>query len=212
MPEGCTGQHVAPEEGHSNEASRDPKQSRHRTIGLALAGLAASGVALASTPNVPGAVTGPHVYVGYHNAAVFLPYKPNMTTVGTLSLPAGGYTVTAKAWVQSQAGLGNSAAYCKLTLGSNADQAQADAQDGNGDVARQPVRNASLYLTLTGSISSGNTVSFGWDPSNCRFSSSRSRWRSVTSTSTTVVSCAAVCSALTMFSAMTSRIRGIFTV
>lgn len=128
------------------------------TIGLALAGLAASGVALASTPSVPGAVTGPHVYIGSHNGAVFLPFKPSMTTVGSLSLPAGIYTVTAKAWLQSRAGTGNSAAFCKLTLGGSSDQLQADAQDGNGDVARQPVRNASMYLTLSGSISSGSTA------------------------------------------------------
>lgn len=128
------------------------------TVGLAMAGLAVSGVALASTPSVPGVVTGPRVYYGYHNAAVFLPFKPNMTTVGSLSLPAGSYTVTAKAWLQSRAGTGNSAAFCKLTLGGSSDQLQADAQDGNGDVARQPVRNASMFLTLSGTITSGSTA------------------------------------------------------
>lgn len=128
------------------------------TAGLAMAGLAVSGVALASTPSVPGVVAGPQVYAGYHNNAVPLPYKPNTTTVGSLSVPSGSYTVTAKAWVQSQAGIGNSAAYCKLTLGGSSDQVQVDAQDGNGDAARQPVRNASMFLTLSGSVTSGSTV------------------------------------------------------
>lgn len=113
------------------------------------AALTAGGVALASTPETTSAVAAPHTYVAQHNANIRLPFS-HLDTIGHADLPSGAYTVTAKAWMVSVAGLGNSEVLCKLTLGGSSDQVQADAQDST---VSQPVRNEAIYLTLSGSIS-----------------------------------------------------------
>lgn len=116
----------------------------------ATAALMVGGVALASSPASPGAAAAPHIYVASHNDPIRLPFS-HLATIGQLNLPAGTFTVTAKAWVTSVAGLGNSAVFCKLNLGGYFDQVQVDAQDSA--VSNQPVRNGALYLTLSASIS-----------------------------------------------------------
>ncbi len=115
----------------------------------ATAALLAGGVALASSPDSTSATVAPYVYMAEHNANIRLPFS-HLTTIGHLDLPAGSFTVTAKAWMTSVAGLGNSAVFCKLWLGSNSDQVLADAQDGS--VSSEPVRNEVLYLTVSGTI------------------------------------------------------------
>jgi hypothetical protein len=118
-------------------------------VAAAAAAVAAGGVALASTPDSTRAAVAPHVYIASHNAAIGVPFS-NFATIGHLKLPAGAFTVTAKAWMTSVAGLGNSAIVCKLTLGTNSDQVQGDAQDST--ISTQPVRNEVLYLTISGGI------------------------------------------------------------
>ena len=129
-------------------------------ITVAVVGLAASGVALASptnTPSRPSAITGPRVFIASHDAALFVPFAA-VTTLGQLAVPGGKYTVTAKAWMQSQAGSGNSAVNCTLTLGSRSDQSQADAQDGNASTGTEPVRNEVMSLTLAASVSHASVI------------------------------------------------------
>ncbi len=125
------------------------------TILVAAAGLTAGGVALASTPGLPAAAVAPHVYVASHNANIHLPYG-TFSTIGHLSLPAGAFTVTAKAWMVSVAGLGQSKAVCKLTVGTASDQVQADAQDST--ISTEPIRNEALYLTASGSLAKPGQV------------------------------------------------------
>ena len=120
-------------------------------IVAATIGMTAGGVALASAPavtNRPAAVV-PHVFFSSHKGAVEAPFFSN-ATMGHLSLPAGIYTVSAKAWMQSQAGTGNSSVHCTLTVGASSDQSQADAQDGNAPNGPEPLRNEVLYLSVSG--------------------------------------------------------------
>jgi hypothetical protein len=126
-------------------------------IAVAVVGLGAGGVALASTPSTPNVVVAPQVFVASHNGAIFVPFF-SATTLGHLSLPAGSYTVTAKAWMQSQAGTGNSSVFCKLTLGGTSDQGQADAQDGNASTGTEPVRNEMMNLSVTNRIGHAGKV------------------------------------------------------
>lgn len=120
-------------------------------IAAAVIGMTAGGVALASAPavtNGPAAAV-PHVFFSSHKGAVEVPFF-SKATMGHLSLPAGIYTVSAKAWMQSQAGSGNSSVHCALTVGGSSDQSQADAQDGNAPTGPEPVRNEVLYLSVSG--------------------------------------------------------------
>jgi len=121
-------------------------------ITAAAVGLTAGGVALASTPGTTSAATGPKVYVAFHNDDIRLPFV-TPAKIGQVTLPAGSYTVTAKAWVTSVAGLGDTGASCKLTLGKSSDQARVDAQDGG--VSAEPVRNGVLGRTVSGTVASG---------------------------------------------------------
>jgi hypothetical protein len=123
-------------------------------VTAAVVGLTAGGVALASTPagTAAPAVSVPHVFFSSHNGAVEVPFF-SFATMGHLSLPAGVYTVSAKAWMQSQAGTGNSSVHCVLTVGNSSDQSQADAQDGNAPNGPEPLRNEVLYLSVSGSLS-----------------------------------------------------------
>lgn len=120
-------------------------------IAAAAIGMTAGGVALASAPAVTNgpAVAVPHVFFSSHRGAVEVPFFKT-ATMGHLSLPAGVYTVSAKAWMQSQAGTGNSSVRCALTVGGSSDQSQADAQDGNAPTGPEPVRNEVLYLSVSG--------------------------------------------------------------
>ena len=119
-------------------------------IAAAVLGMTAGGVALASVPAGTDrpAVTVPHVFFGSHKGAVEVPFFTT-ATMAHLSLPAGVYTVSAKAWMQSQAGTGNSSVHCTLTVGGSSDQSQADAQDGNAPTGPEPVRNEVLYLSVS---------------------------------------------------------------
>lgn len=113
------------------------------------AALTAGSVALAATPGSTGATTAPHAYVASHNSSIHVQFF-HFAEIGHLHLPAGAYTVTAKAWMTSVAGLGSSAVVCKLNLGSSSDQVRADAQDSG--ISTQPIRNEVLYLTVSGSL------------------------------------------------------------
>lgn len=120
------------------------------TILATAVGLTAGGVALASTPGSPSAAVAPHVYIASHNGSIRLQFH-SFSTIGALNLPAGAFTVTAKAWMVSVAGLGNSAVICKLTLGKASDQLRTDAQDGG--ISSEPIRNEAVFLTLSTSVS-----------------------------------------------------------
>jgi hypothetical protein len=117
--------------------------------------LTVGGTALASSPNSTSTVMAPHVYVASHNGDIRLPFS-QPATIGHLNLPAGAFTVTAKAWMTSVAGLGNSAVYCTLSLGSKSDQVLADAQDGG--VSSEPIRNEALYLTVSARVGKASQV------------------------------------------------------
>jgi hypothetical protein len=150
---------------------------------LAAAGLAAGGMALAATQssttihacaskssgalrlaghcrsteravswNKAGPAGPSHVYASFHDAATFVPFSTT-TTLGSLALPRGTFTVFAKAWVQSQAGSGNSDVFCSLVLGPNFDEGTVDAQDGNAPTGPEPVRNEMLELNVNGPLS-----------------------------------------------------------
>src|SRR5215469_15490899 len=93
-----------------------------------------------------------HVYASFHDAATFVPFS-STATLGSLALPQGTFTVFAKAWVQSQAGSGNSDVFCSLVLGPNFDEGTVDAQDGNTPTGPEPVRNEMLELNVNGSLS-----------------------------------------------------------
>jgi hypothetical protein len=104
-------------------------------------------------PTGPAGPPGPsHVFASFHDAATFVPFF-STDTLGSLALPQGTFTVFAKAWVQSQAGSGNSDVSCSLVLGSNFDQGTVDAQDGNTPTGPEPVRNETLELNVNGSLS-----------------------------------------------------------
>jgi hypothetical protein len=93
----------------------------------------------------PGAATA--VYAGYKNGPVFVPFSTTaLTNLAKLNIPAAGrYSITAKAWVQSQAGAGNSEANCTLVAGADLDQTQVDAQDA---APSEAVRNETMTLVV----------------------------------------------------------------
>jgi hypothetical protein len=115
----------------------------------------ATGATGATGPQGPAGAagaTGPagpvSVYAGFHDAAIFVPFSP-VTTLSSLSVPAGTYAVSAKAWVVSFAGAGNSAVVCQLVLPSgDFDSQEVDLQDGS--VGTQAVRNGSMALQSVG--------------------------------------------------------------
>ncbi len=96
----------------------------------------------------PGAAT--IVYAGFKNGPVFVPFSTTtLTNLATLNIPvAGKYSVSAKAWVQSQAGTGSSEANCTLVAGTDLDQTQVDATDGNVSAPDEPVRNETMTLLV----------------------------------------------------------------
>jgi hypothetical protein len=93
----------------------------------------------------PGAAVA--VYAGFKNGPVFIPFSTTaLTTLATLNIPvAGRYSISAKAWVQSQAGAGNTLANCTLAAGPDLDQIQVDAQDA---APAEAVRNETMTLLV----------------------------------------------------------------
>jgi hypothetical protein len=98
------------------------------------------------------------VYAGYKNGPISVnPFS--VTTLATLNIPvAGKYSVTAKAWVQSVAGTGPSQVNCSLVAGTDSDQTQVDATDGNVSFPDEPVRNETMTLLVVHSFTAAGPV------------------------------------------------------
>jgi hypothetical protein len=93
-------------------------------------------------------VNGPN---GYRAQASDTHLNDTMTQVGSLTLPAGSYVITASAWLENKSPSDSSSlGVCELTFGSATDEAEAGLLGPSG----APLNNQTLAMTVAATAGS----------------------------------------------------------